>query len=81
MSTGKILVGVLAGLAAGTLLGVLFAPDKGSETRKKISNKSSDAIDELKDKFDAEKEEAGNLLQKGKKKMDEFNKDGKSLTS
>ena len=37
MSTGKIVVGVLAGVAVGALLGVLFAPDKGSETRKKIS--------------------------------------------
>jgi gas vesicle protein len=36
MSSGKFFWGVLAGVAAGALLGVLLAPDKGSETRRKI---------------------------------------------
>lgn len=52
MSSGKILLGVLAGVAAGALLGVLFAPDKGSVTRKKITKKSNDYADALKEKFD-----------------------------
>lgn len=37
METGKIVAGVLAGVAVGAILGVLFAPNKGSETRQKIS--------------------------------------------
>jgi gas vesicle protein len=36
MSKSKILLGVLGGDAAGTLLGMLFAPEKGSKTRNKI---------------------------------------------
>ena len=52
MSSGKVLLGVLAGLAAGALLGVLFAPEKGSVTRKKISKKGEDYADSLKEKFD-----------------------------
>jgi len=52
MNTGKVLLGLLAGIAAGALLGILFAPDKGSETRKKLSKKGDDFAEELKGKFD-----------------------------
>ena len=51
MSSGKVLLGVIAGLAAGAVLGVLFAPDKGTVTRKKISKKGEDYAESLKEKF------------------------------
>ena len=47
MSTGKVLIGVLAGVAAGALLGILFAPDKGCETRKKVAKIGKDITDEV----------------------------------
>lgn len=53
MNSGKLVLGVLGGLAAGALMGVLFAPEKGSKTRKKIMNKANDGADALKDKFDS----------------------------
>ena len=53
MKSGKLVIGVLGGVAAGALLGVLFAPEKGSKTRKKIMNKANDGVDVLKDKFDS----------------------------
>jgi len=52
MSNGKFLAGILLGAAAGAVLGVLFAPDRGTDTRKKIAKKTSKLGDDLKSKFD-----------------------------
>jgi gas vesicle protein len=51
MNAGKLLLGVLAGVAAGALIGVLFAPEKGTETRRKIASKGDDYANGLKEKF------------------------------
>lgn len=57
-NTSKILLGFVAGAAIGGALGILLAPDKGSETRRKLAEKGSDIGDSLsqfgdtvKDKF------------------------------
>lgn len=50
-NTGKIIGAVLAGVAIGGILGMLFAPDKGSETRKKILAKGEDLKDMVQDKI------------------------------
>jgi gas vesicle protein len=51
MSNSKLLLGFLVGAAVGGALGILLAPDKGSETRRKIMEKGSDVGDALKGKF------------------------------
>lgn len=53
MNSSKVLLGILGGVAAGALMGVLFAPEKGSKTRKRIMNKANGGVDVLKDKFDS----------------------------
>jgi gas vesicle protein len=54
MSTknGNSILAILAGAAIGVGLGILFAPDKGAETRRKISQKGSDSINGIKEKLE-----------------------------
>ena len=51
MKTSKILLSFVAGAAVGAVVGILFAPDKGTETRRKISDKSNDLANSLKNNF------------------------------
>ncbi len=50
-NTGKVIGAVLIGVAIGGVLGILFAPDKGSETRKKLLAKGEDLKDLIQDKL------------------------------
>jgi gas vesicle protein len=51
MSAGKVLAGVVVGAAVGTALGVLFAPAKGSVTKKRIARRGTDCAEDVKEKF------------------------------
>ena len=51
MKRTTVLLGIVGGMAAGALLGVLFAPDKGLNTRRKIAKKGEDYVDGVKGKF------------------------------
>jgi gas vesicle protein len=47
MSARKIFLGVVAGAAVGAILGVLFAPAKGSVTRKRVSQTASNFAEDV----------------------------------
>lgn len=72
MSTGKVLLGVVAGAATGALIGVLFAPHKGSVTRKKISRTSGNYADGLKEKFGEMVDSVTDKFEKVKEDVSEF---------
>jgi len=74
---------LLSGFLAGVVVGILLAPDKGSETRKKITekgkdlkNKFNDFVDGLHDKFEDVKNEADRMINKGKEKAQSFSETG-----
>jgi len=47
----KVLIALLSGAAVGAALAVLFAPDKGSETRRKVGDYTGGLVDKLTDLF------------------------------
>lgn len=57
----SILAGLL-GFAAGVTVGILFAPEKGTETRKKLKQNFDDLSEELKSEFSEELEEIRTAL-------------------
>lgn len=56
----KVLAALLAGLAAGAAIGILFAPERGSETRDKLSESLKNLGDSIKDRA---ADEIGNLTE------------------
>lgn len=70
------LAAVAAGIAAGAVLGILFAPDKGCETRKKITDQGKKISEGIKDKLNKGKEKLSDLkediAQTVKEKVEEF---------
>ena len=79
----KLIGSLLLGAAIGGGIAILFAPDKGSKTRRKIANKSDDLTDAMKEKFnsfiaeiekemEAVKEKASEFVEKGMKEAEKF---------
>ena len=53
----KVTLGIIAGIAVGVGIGLLIAPEKGSETRRKLVDSAGDWMEQLKNLFSAGEEE------------------------
>jgi gas vesicle protein len=77
MSTkSKVLLGILGAAAAGVVIGLLIAPEKGKDMRKKIRKTTGDWADSLGELWSRGKEAAEdgmeNLKDKASKKKENF---------
>jgi gas vesicle protein len=78
MNAGKVLLSLLAALSVGALVGVLLAPEKGTKTRRKISDNSHDMINNLTTKFD---ELVDSLSQKASNVKEDVKEDVKDVSN
>jgi gas vesicle protein len=62
-TTSKIVLGLMGAAAVGALIGILVAPEKGSDLRKKISDGAGDVAEEIGKLLKAGKEELAGLKQ------------------
>ncbi|MBR1706808.1 MAG: YtxH domain-containing protein [Bacteroidales bacterium] len=72
MSNNKSFLSLLAGLAAGAAIGMLYAPDKGWKTRARVRRAAANGFDDLKESLDG-------LGGKAEEKADEAKQSIKTL--
>jgi gas vesicle protein len=61
----KVILGIVGAAAAGVAIGLLLAPEKGADLRRKIKDTAGDWSDHLTDLFANAKGELENLAKKG----------------
>jgi len=65
----KVIIALLAGLAAGAALGILFAPDAGTETRDKLNESLKNLGDSIKETAASEIDNLTSIKDKVVKKL------------
>jgi gas vesicle protein len=89
MNAGKVVLSVVAGVAVGAVIGILYAPEKGIRTRRRLIEKGEDLRDGIKDsfiragdfiseKFDGTKHAAKEFINAGKSNFNDLKKEAKS---
>ncbi|KIC95582.1 YtxH domain-containing protein [Flavihumibacter solisilvae] len=69
-NANKIMTALAAGVAIGGVLGILFAPDKGENTRKKIADNSKKLTDTIRDKVNEGKNKLSGIRNNVRERVD-----------
>jgi gas vesicle protein len=78
-SKGQGLAWLLAGLGIGALVGVLYAPKSGRETREDIARRAREGTEYLRTRTKQTAEHVGTLVDKGKEQVGEYVERGRSF--
>lgn len=70
--------GILLGAVIGSVVGLLFAPDSGKRTRKKIQRKSDELMDDVVDYAKYSRDKAEKIVEEGKKRVEELMDEAKT---
>lgn len=72
----KVILGIIGAAAAGAAIGMLLAPEKGSDLRKKIKKSAQDFASHVADLVASGQEELKNLASKGGDLANEYTSQG-----
>jgi len=67
-TTSKVILGILGAAAAGVVIGMLVAPEKGEETRKRLRKTAEDWADSMSNLWARGKEATENVAKEMKEK-------------
>lgn len=68
----KVILGIIGAAAAGAAIGMLLAPEKGSDLRKKIKESAQDWANQIADLVSSGQEELKNLASKGSDLVNDY---------
>src|ERR1700704_6334407 len=71
-SRTKIILGMIAAAAAGAAIGLLFAPEKGSDLRKRIKNTAGEWVDDLSELLALGKEKVKEVYSKAEEDAEDL---------
>ncbi len=79
------LVGFMAGLLVGGVLGsvlaMLYTPVSGKRMRREITHKTDNLIDDLNEYIDTSRKKAEDIIHEGRKKAENIISDAKKVVS
>jgi gas vesicle protein len=71
-STSKFIVGMAAAAAAGAIIGMLVAPEKGKDLQKRLASGTKDWLSELGSLLDLGKDVVSKAQERGEEAVDEI---------